>query len=220
MNKIWSEQNKTMQAQLKKEETFEAGLDTLFELRNELMSIFLSLKEELPDEAFAAMPFRNADGNHSVSIAWSLWHIFRIEDIVSHTLISDDDQIFFRGSYQKKMHSPIITTANELDKDQIEEFSKQLDLDGLFAYITEVKESSERILKGLKFKDLKQKVSEEAKDKLLALNVVSKHEDSFWLIDYWCGKDIRGLIQMPFSRHWIMHAEAVLKIKNKVCQKN
>ena len=36
MNKIWSEQNKTMQAQLKKEETFEAGLDTLFELRNEL----------------------------------------------------------------------------------------------------------------------------------------------------------------------------------------
>jgi len=37
-----------------------------------------------------------------------------------------------------------------------------------------------------------------------------------WLIDYWCGKDIRGLIQMPFSRHWIMHIEASLRIKNKI----
>ena len=49
------------------------------------------------------------------------------------------------------MHSPIITTANELD------------LDGLFAYISEVKESSERILKGLQINDTKLKVSEELK---------------------------------------------------------
>ncbi|HCD4412319.1 TPA: phage head-tail adapter protein, partial [Enterococcus faecium] len=35
-------------------------------------------------------------------------------------------------------------------------------------------------------------------------------------IDYWCNKDICGLIQMPFSRHWIMHTEACLRIKNKI----
>lgn len=48
------------------------------------------------------------------------------------------------------------------------------------------------------------------------LNVVSNDENAIWLIDYWCGKDIRGLIQMPFSRHWIMHIEASLRIKNKI----
>ena len=40
--------------------------------------------------------------------------------------------------------------------------------------------------------------------------------DFFEVIDYWCNKDIRGLIQMPFSRHWIMHTEACLRVKNKI----
>ncbi|MEG0274645.1 MAG: phage head-tail adapter protein, partial [Longicatena sp.] len=29
-------------------------------------------------------------------------------------------------------------------------------------------------------------------------------------------KNIKGLIQMPFSRHWIMHVDACLRIKNKL----
>lgn len=48
------------------------------------------------------------------------------------------------------------------------------------------------------------------------MNVVNDNEKAIWLIDYWCNKDIRGLIQMPFSRHWIMHTEACLRIKNKI----
>jgi hypothetical protein len=47
---------------------------------------------------------------------------------------------------------------------------------------------------------------------------VSEDENAFWLIDYWCGKDIKGLIQMPFSRHWIMHIEAMRRIKNRLCK--
>ena len=37
-----------------------------------------------------------------------------------------------------------------------------------------------------------------------------------WLIDYWCGKDFRRLVQMLFSRHWIMHIEAALRIAGKL----
>ena len=54
------------------------------------------------------------------------------------------------------------------------------------------------------------------KEYLKSLHVVSDNEKAIWLIDYWCNKDIRGLIQMPFSRHWIMHTEACLRIKNKI----
>ncbi len=46
--------------------------------------------------------------------------------------------------------------------------------------------------------------------------IVSKEESAIWLIDYWCNKDVRGLIQMPFSRHWIMHKEACLRIEKKI----
>ena len=216
MNKEWSALNKQMQSQLKKRNTFEDGISSLFRLRGELMDTINSFRKELPREQFSAIPFINADGYHSKTIAYSLWHIFRIEDIVAHTLIAGDEQVFFRGGYQKRIGSPIITTGNELVKQQIADFSRQLDIDELYAYISEVGTETEDILRGLTFDMLKQKVSAERRAKLISLNVVSPDESAAWLIDYWCGKDSRGLIQMPFSRHWIMHIEACLRIRNNL----
>ena len=220
MNKEWSELNKTMQAQLRKKDTFQAGLETLFALRGQLMDTMLSFRDTLRPEDFSAIPFINADGYHSKTIAYSLWHVFRIEDIVAHTLINEDEQVFFRGGYQRRMNAPIITTGNELKKQQIADFSAQLDLNALYSYLSDVKESTESILRGLSFEDLKRKISDERKAALQALHVVSEDENAIWLIDYWCGKDVRGLIQMPFTRHWIMHIEASMKIRDKICAAN
>ena len=94
MNKVWSELNKTMQAQIKKKDTYKEGINTLFDLRNQLMETLTSFNEELSREDFDAIPFINADGYHSKTIAYSIWHIFRIEDIVAHTLISENEQVF------------------------------------------------------------------------------------------------------------------------------
>ena len=88
MNKERSELNKTMQVQIKKKETYKMGIDTLLSLRSQLMQILVSSKEELCRENFNAIPFINADGYHSKTIAYSIWHIFRIEDIVVHTVIN------------------------------------------------------------------------------------------------------------------------------------
>ena len=180
------------------------------------MKTIILFYDELNREEYNAIPFINADGYHSKTIAYSIWHIFRIEDIVAHILINEDEQVFFAGNYQERINSPIITTGNELVKQQIADFSKQLNLKELYSYIFEVKESTEKIIKNISYADLKRKVSEERKEYLKSLNVVSTDENAIWLIDYWCNKDIRGLIQMPFSRHWIMHIEASLRIKNKI----
>ena len=215
MNKEWSELNKTMQAQLKKKDTFDEGIATLFELRKNLWNTISSYKKELKREDFDSIPYINADGYHSKTIAYSLWHIFRIEDIVAHTLIKGDEQVFFAKGYQEKIGSPIITTGNELVKKEIADFSSKLDLDALYSYISDVKKSTEKILKGLSFEETKIKISDDRRKELESLGVVSEDESAIWLIDYWCKKDVRGLIQMPFSRHWIMHIEACERINAK-----
>ena len=216
MNKVWSEMNKTMQAQIKKTDTYEAGISTLLDLRNQLMNTIISFSNELSREDFNEIPFVNANGYHCKTIAYSLWHIFRIEDIVAHTLINEDEQVFFKNNYQERINAPIITTGNELVKQQISDFSKQLNLKELYSYIFEVKDSTKKIINSLSYDKLKKKISDERKEILKSLNVVSMDENAIWLIDYWCGKDIRRLIQMPFSRHWIMHIEASLRIINKI----
>ncbi|MBR6879671.1 MAG: phage head-tail adapter protein [Clostridiales bacterium] len=216
MNKEWSEKNKSMQLLMKKADTFDQGRDVLFELRNDLMDALLSFKQQLKRDDFDAMPYMNADGYHSKNIAYSIWHVFRIEDIVAHTLVKGDEEVLFTGDYQRRINSPIITTGNELVKEQISDFTKQLDIDELYSYVADVKKSTEEIIRDLTYGDLKIRVTDERKDNLKALGVVSDDENAVWLIDYWCKKDVRGLIQMPFSRHWIMHIEACQRIKMKL----
>lgn len=101
-------------------------------------------------------------------------------------------------------------------KEQIAEFSRQLDMEELYRYMKEVKDSSDQLLLDLSYADLKRKMTEKEKAYLRSLQVVSTEESACWLIDYWCKKDVRGLLQMPFSRHWIMHVEAIGHIKNKI----
>ncbi len=216
MNQQWSEMNKTLQLQIRKKDTISDGMKTLYSLRKALSEQIAQLGRELSSDDFSAMPYMNAKGYHSKTIAYSLWHVFRIEDIVAHTLIAGDEQVFFKENYQKRMKSPIITTGNELVKEEIAEFSRKLCIEELYNYIADVDASSTLILSSLSYNDTKLKISDEKRSCLESLNVVSSDENAHWLIDYWCGKDIRGLIQMPFSRHWIMHIEACLRIRDRL----
>lgn len=216
MNKQWTELNKSMQLNIKKKDTFHGGIDTLITLRKELMKEILNFKDILTKDDFSAMPFINVKGYHNKTIAYSIYHVFRIEDIVAHSLIKKDSQIFFTGDYRRRMNSPIITTGNELVKQEIGEFSSKLDLGELYNYIMEVDSSTTQLLRDLVYEDLKIKMTDNDKERVSATASVSEDENALWLIDYWCSKNIQGLIQMPFSRHWIMHIEACLRIKDKI----
>ena len=218
MDNEWSEKNKKMQGLIAKEATFAEEIKVLLELRDEIFEQITSIIKTFPTVAFYQMPFGAGDGNQHATLAWSLWHLFRIEDIVAHTLILKDEEVLYRDDWLDKTSSPIITTANELDGDAMIEFSKALNVKAAYDYCKSVMESTNEMLTGLQFADLKKKFSDEDKERLIKSKCVSSDESSVWLIDYWCGKNIKGLIQMPFSRHWIMHVEAMIRIKNKLCQ--
>ena len=218
MNKDWSEKNKRMQSLFGKEASFREGIDVLIDLRNDLFRQISSIVNTYPAEAFSRMPFAGSEGYHSKTLAYSMWHIFRIEDIVAHTLIRQDEQVLFSDGWFERTKSPIITTGNELQGEEIASFSEQLDVHELFGYCKAVMDATNALLHSLEYRDLKRKFTEADRERLVACQCVSADENAFWLIDYWCGKDIRGLIQMPFSRHWIMHIEAMCRIKNRLCR--
>ena len=217
MNRGWAEKNKQMQALLKKA-TLKEGIAELLSLRKLLMDEMLSWRSELTTEDYSKMPYMNANGYHSKTIAYSIWHIMRIEDIVVNTLILNCDEILFTNQYLKKINAPIITTGNELVKEEIAEFSKRLDLDALYEYAEAVRQKTDAWLLSVSYDDLNTRFSDGDKNRIRNCNVVSTAEEAEWLIDYWCNKDVKGLLEMPLSRHWIMHIEAAGRIMSKLKQ--
>ena len=133
-------------------------------------------------------------------------------------MILKNDQLLFTDGWLEKTKAKIITTGNELSANKMIDFSKQLDIKATYDYCKAVMNSTNELLKNLKFADLKKKFTEEDKNRLIKTKSVSSSESAAWLIDYWCSKNIKGIIQMPFSRHWIMHVEAMNRIKDKLKQ--
>lgn len=214
MNKEWSELNKEVKILLNKKSSFKDGINKLIELRTLLINEWENSMKNLSIEDYSKQPFINKDGYESKTIAYSIYHVFRIEDIVLNTLIKNKEQVFLRDDYQNKMNTLIITTGNELKKECIAEFSKILKIEELWKYAKNVFEESNKWLSSIDYDDLKIVYSELDEKRIKSTNTVAKSEN--WLIEYWCKKDIKGLLGMPFSRHWIMHLEASLRIRNKL----
>lgn len=216
MNKEWSALNKKMQLLLRKKDTFTDGISVCLELRNTLSDAVEKLCDKLSDEQYSLMPYPDVNGYHCKTIAYSIWHMARIEDITAHTLICGDEQVLFRDDYLKATCSPIITTGNELVRDEITAFSQSLNISELLRYAADVKASTDELLSRLSYEDSKRRFTSDDKERVIASKSVSEDENAVWLIDYWCGKDIAGLIKMPFTRHLIMHIEAMMRIAGKI----
>ena len=214
MNKEWSELNKDAKILLNKKSSFKDGINKLIQLRTLLINEWKNAMKDLSIEDYSRQPFINKDGYESKTIAYSIYHVFRIEDIVLNTLIKNKEQVFLRDDYQNKMNLSIITTGNELMRENISEFSKTLIIEELWKYAKNVFEESNEWLSSIDYEDLKIVFSELDKERIKNTNTVAKSEN--WLIEYWCSKNIKGLLGMPFSRHWIMHLEASLRIRNKL----
>ena len=100
---------------------------------------------------------------------------------MAHEMIEEDQQVLFSRDFRTAIHSPVITTGNELSGDEIAEFSRQLDVRELYRYAQEVMRSTERMLTSLEYPDLKRKFGEDMIEKLKCTGCVSNAENAAWL---------------------------------------
>lgn len=106
------------------------------------------------------MPFLKALGLDNKTTVYSIWHIVRIEDIVTNTLILNQNEVLFQNNFVKRLNAIIITTGNELLNEDIIKFSKRLNIDALYDYALAVKKNTDERLNSISYLDLKRKFIE------------------------------------------------------------
>jgi hypothetical protein len=218
VSKNWNDKQKKLKLLLPNEKTFTRGRGLLLEMhsllhekrvyKTNVETYYDNLWEDLNEEACKII------SNKGTSILWNIWHITRIEDIISNILIRNKETIFNKEA-QSKLNIKITDTGNAMTYSEIESFNKNIKIKSLKEYRVKVGKSTQNILESLEYNDIKIKVKPEQLEKIKQNGGVVNDPKSTGLLDFWGKKNIMGLIMMPITRHQIVHLNDCFKIKEK-----
>ena len=214
----WTIKQNNLKKLLSKEETFNDGIKLLLNMHSILHdkkvynnkddTIYNVLWENLKNETCKIITSKET------SILWDIWHITRIEDIVANILIGNTEEVL-NAEIQEKLKIKIRDTGNAMSKEEIELFTKNVNIKALNEYRIKVGKQTVKIIKGLTFSDMKRKPEKKQLDKIMKSGGLLEKEKSKWLLDFWGNKNVLGLIMMPITRHQTMHLNDCFGIKER-----
>ena len=150
------------------------------------------------------------------SIVWCLWHLTRCEDITMNLLAAGTPQLLLEEGWFERMRVPDRDTGNAMQPEAIAAFSARIDIPALRAYRLAVGRRTREIVKSLEPGQVKCKVDPTRLQRVREEGAVLASEQ--WLLDYWGGLTIAGLLLMPPTRHSLVHLNEALRIKQKCCR--
>lgn len=222
--KEWNPKQALLKGIILKKDKMEETINLLLELHSMVHTSEMSdtgiityedeLWKELNEDTFTTLL-----PNKDTTIAWNIWHITRIEDITSNILIADENQVINSDNWLEKMNVRICDTGNAMTNEEIASFSSNINMEALRKYRIAVGRKSRDIIGKLKYEDLKKKIEAARIQRILREGGVTDQENSIWLLDFWGKKNVAGILQMPTTRHQIVHINDSLKIKERCVKK-
>jgi uncharacterized protein YhaN len=218
VSKDWNEKQKNLAVFLPNHKTFNKGIKLLLEMHSLLhdKKVYKTTAETFYDNLWENMKDETCKiiSDKETSILWNIWHITRIEDIISNIIIGNKETIF-NNEIQTKLNIKIKDTGNAMTFYEMESLNKNINIKELRGYRVKVGKSTQKIIEALEFTDIKRKVEKEQLEKIKQNGGVIDDPKSIWLLDFWGKKNILGLIMMPITRHQIVHLNDCFKIKQK-----
>ncbi len=223
--RLWSEELKHLREIILKPDKIEESKKLALKLHAMVHSSEMSGINEktFEDEIWDGIDdasFRLSTNEKGRTVAYGIWHSTRIEDITMNILVANDTQVLVAGSWQKKINSSISDTGNQLSKEEIRNFSKDINMDELRKYRIAVGRKTEDIIKNLTADSMKRKFTKDQLQRIIDEGAVNTDEKAVWLIDFWGRKNVAGIILMPCTRHLLVHINESLKAKNAKIKKN
>ena len=214
----WTIKQNNLKKYLSKEETFNEGIKLLLDMHSILhdKKVYCKKEDTLYNKLWKNLTKETCKiiTNKETSILWNIWHITRIEDIVSNTIIGNTEEAL-NNEIQAALNIKTRDTGNAMNKKEIELLNENINIKALNEYRIKVGKQTVKIIKCLKFSDMKKKPERMQLEKIMKTGGLLEHVKSKWLLDFWGNKNIMGLIMMPITRHQTMHLNDCMSIKER-----
>ena len=214
----WNNRHKALRQALKNPAELNQAKQLFLDLQAPLHARSVSftegwnLEEELWQELTEAQ-FRCVPPGEEQSIAWILWHLARIEDAAMNVLVADREQVISQPDWARRLHSPIMDTANRISPEEIKVLSAEVGFEALRVYRSAVGQRTREVVFQLGAVDIQRKTPPQRLQRLLDEGAVLPKAQG--VLDYWGGLTVAGLLLMPPTRHCLVHLNEALKLKHK-----
>jgi hypothetical protein len=155
--------------------------------------------------------YRRVPDSAEHSIAWCLYHLARCEDVTMNLLLAGQPQVLKQGHWQARLKIGIEHTGNEMSRSEIVDFSRAIDLAALTEYCVAVGQSTRAIVRDLKPEDFGQKMSPSRVQQVRSEGALLPAAE--YILKYWSRRTRAGLLQMPPTRHCLVHLNEITKLK-------
>jgi hypothetical protein len=140
------------------------------------------------------------------SIAWHVWHLTRIEDVIVNTVVRGTPEVLDQPDWLARLGIDVRHVGTGDTDDEVRGLSEQIDVAALLAYRDAVGRETRDWVRDLDFATL-DTVPDVAARLATAPPMVS--ERAAWLPRFYTGKSGAFLLTFPITNHGFMHwAEA------------
>jgi hypothetical protein len=138
----------------------------------------------------------------SNSIAWSVWHLARTEDVVVNTVIRGDRQLFDIDGWDARLGVSDSRIGTGFSDDEVSGFSGEIDPSTLIEYWTAVSRGTSAWLDEIPLETL-----DEVPDLRERLKDVRQivPESASWIYGAWGHKTVSYLLRGPVISHGFIH---------------
>lgn len=145
------------------------------------------------------------------SIAWVLWHIARIEDVIVNVLIAGAPQVFDTADWVKHLCLERRDIGTSMNDTEVTDFSTRVEVGALRPYRLAVGRRTREVMTALPPEALNRRVETARIQQLLAAGALA--EAAAGLAQTWGGWKIAGLLTMPLTRHNFTHLNQARRIR-------
>jgi len=121
------------------------------------------------------------------TLAWLAWHVSRVEDVGVNRLVVNEEQVFVRGSWAKRLRVSRCDFGTGMTATEVSDLSTCIDLEELLAYADAVTQRTQQVVLALRPEDL-----DAINDAAYVQHVVDQDhfvtEEAAWVPDYMHGQ--------------------------------
>jgi hypothetical protein len=217
--KHWNQRQKELRAILEDPNQHEQGISMCLEQHGwtHESAVWAAPSPTFADQLWrdlSEQTARRIPSNSEHSIAWTYWHLVRIEDTAFNLLVAGSPMLLDQDGWGERLGVPQRHTGNLMLQADIETLSQEIVLQALRGYRIAVGLRTREIIQSLTPERLSEKVSQADIQQVRQQRAVLPEAED--LLAYWGSRTIRGLLLMPATRHNMVHLNEAMSLKKKL----